>query len=60
MRLVVALVAGLTLAGSVRAALDIGERAPDGAIVFHYMSLNPTKHVEKMLGALKSWAARRP
>ena len=34
--------------------------APDGAIVFHYMSLNPTKHVEKMLGALKSWAARRP
>lgn len=34
--------------------------APDGSIVFHYMSLNPNKHVEKMLGALKSWAARRP
>ena len=29
--------------------------APDGSIVFHYMSLNPTRHVEKMLGALKSW-----
>ena len=27
--------------------------APSGAIVFHYMSLNPTRHVEKMLGALK-------
>ena len=29
--------------------------APDGSIVYHYMSLNPTKHVEKTLGALKSW-----
>jgi peroxiredoxin len=29
--------------------------APDGSIVFHYMSLNPTKHVEKTLDALKSW-----
>jgi peroxiredoxin len=28
--------------------------APDGRIAFHYMSLNPTKHVEKMLGALKT------
>ena len=28
--------------------------APDGQVVYHYMSLNPTKHVEKMLGALKS------
>ena len=28
--------------------------APDGSIVYHYMSLNPTKHVEKMLGALKA------
>ena len=28
--------------------------APDGTIVYHYMSLNPTKHVEKMLGALKA------
>ncbi len=30
--------------------------APDGSIVYHYMSLNPTKHVEKTLGALRSWA----
>lgn len=30
--------------------------APDGSIVFHYMSLNPTRHVEKMLGALKTWS----
>jgi len=28
--------------------------APDGSVVYHYMSLNPTKHVEKMLGALRS------
>ncbi len=28
--------------------------APDGKVVYHYMSLNPTKHVEKMLGALRS------
>jgi peroxiredoxin len=28
--------------------------APNGQVVYHYMSLNPTKHVEKMLGALKS------
>ena len=30
--------------------------APDGKIVFHYLSLNPTKHVEKTLAALRSWA----
>jgi thioredoxin-dependent peroxiredoxin len=29
--------------------------APDGKIVYEYMSLNPTKHVEKTLQALKSW-----
>ena len=29
--------------------------APDGTIVYHYMSLNPTKHVEKTLAALRSW-----
>jgi thioredoxin-dependent peroxiredoxin len=33
--------------------------APNGAIVFHYMSLNPTKHVEKTLDALKSWSAAK-
>jgi peroxiredoxin len=30
--------------------------APDGKVVYEYISLNPTKHVEKMLQALKSWA----
>src|SRR5438874_6756322 len=30
--------------------------APDGKIVYEYMSLNPTKHVEKTLQALKSWS----
>jgi peroxiredoxin len=30
--------------------------APNGAIVFNYMSLNPTKHVEKTLGALRGWS----
>jgi len=33
--------------------------APNGSIVFHYMSLNPTKHVEKTLGALRTWAETR-
>lgn len=32
--------------------------APGGQVVYHYMSLNPTKHVEKMLGALKSMAPK--
>ena len=29
--------------------------APDGTVVFQYMSLNPTKHVEKTLDALRRW-----
>jgi len=33
--------------------------APDGSIVFHYMSLNPNKHVEKMLGGLREWSAKK-
>jgi peroxiredoxin len=33
--------------------------APDGKIVTHYMSLNPTKHVEKMLDALRAWSAAK-
>jgi thioredoxin-dependent peroxiredoxin len=28
--------------------------APDGSVAYHYMSLNPTKHVAKMLDALKA------
>ena len=30
--------------------------APDGSIVSHYQSLNPQRHVERMLGALRGWA----
>ncbi len=33
--------------------------APNGTVVFQYMSLNPTKHVEKTLAALRSWAEGR-
>lgn len=33
--------------------------APGGSIVYHYQSLNPTRHVEKTLGALKEWAQSR-
>jgi peroxiredoxin Q/BCP len=33
--------------------------APNGSIVYHYMSLNPTKHVEKTLAALRSWAENK-
>ena len=29
--------------------------APNGKIVYEYMSLNPMKHVEKTLGALRAW-----
>ena len=30
--------------------------APGGKIVYHYMSLNPTRHVERTLEALRSWS----
>ena len=33
--------------------------APEGTIVFHYQSLNPTRHVEKTLGALRSWSEKK-
>ncbi len=33
--------------------------APDGSIVSSYMSLNPGKHVEKMLGAVRNWSAAK-
>ena len=32
---------------------------PNGTVAFQYMSLNPTKHVEKTLAAVRSWAASR-
>lgn len=33
--------------------------APDGTIAFHYLSLNPTRHVDRMLEALRSRSAAR-
>lgn len=30
--------------------------APDGKIIYDYQSLNPSRHVEKTLGALRDWA----
>ena len=33
--------------------------APDGSIVSHYMSLNPTRHVERMLAALRIWSDKK-
>ena len=33
--------------------------SPNGTVVFQYMSLDPTKHVEKTLAAVRSWLERR-
>lgn len=33
---------------------------PDGKVAYQYTSLNSDKHVEKVLGALRQWAAKRP
>ena len=33
--------------------------APNGSIISHYMSLNPTRHVERMLAALRSWSEKK-
>lgn len=33
--------------------------APNGSIVSHYISLNPTRHVERMLAALRSWSEKK-
>lgn len=33
--------------------------APDGKIVYHYMSLNPRRHVDKMLDALRLWSEKK-
>ena len=32
--------------------------APDSSIVYNYQSLNPSKHVEKTLAALKDWSSK--
>ena len=34
--------------------------SPDNAIVYSYQSLNPSKHVEKTLAALREWGKNRP
>ena len=33
--------------------------APNGSVVYNYVSLNPERHVEKTLAALKDWAATK-
>ena len=30
--------------------------APNGSVVYNYVSLNPERHVEKTLRALQDWA----
>ena len=34
--------------------------APNGSVVYNYQSLNPSRHVEKTLGALKDWTQTKP
>ena len=34
--------------------------APNGKVVYTYLSLNPTKHVEKTLAALRQWRKDQP
>jgi thioredoxin-dependent peroxiredoxin len=34
--------------------------APTGKVVYHYINLNPTRHVERALGALRTWSASKP
>jgi peroxiredoxin Q/BCP len=33
--------------------------APNGKVVYNYQSLNPSRHVEKTLAALKDWQTRK-
>ena len=33
--------------------------APDGKVIYNYQSLNPSRHVEKTLAALKDWKQAR-
>ena len=33
--------------------------APNGTVAFQYMSLDPTKYVEKTLAAVRSWLDRK-
>jgi len=34
--------------------------APDGKVIYNYQSLNPSRHVEKTLAALKDWSQTKP
>jgi peroxiredoxin Q/BCP len=34
--------------------------APNGSVVYNYQSLNPSRHVENTLSALRGWAQSRP
>ena len=34
--------------------------APNGKVIYDYQSLNPSRHVEKTLAAVRDWAANKP
>jgi peroxiredoxin len=34
--------------------------APNGKVIYNYQSLNPSRHVEKTLAALKDWTQTKP
>ena len=34
--------------------------APNGKVIYNYQSLNPNRHVEKTLGALREWEKNKP
>jgi peroxiredoxin len=34
--------------------------APNGSVIYNYVSLNPQRHVEKTLDALRQWANAKP
>ena len=33
--------------------------SPDGSVVYNYLGLNPTRHVDKTLGALREWSKEK-
>jgi peroxiredoxin len=34
--------------------------APNGSILYNYLSLNPNKHVENTLAAVRDWSRAKP
>jgi peroxiredoxin len=34
--------------------------APNGSVIYNYVSLNPQRHVQRTLGALREWVAKAP